>query len=120
MKQIAQVLLGSGFLGPDPILKKMKDQLASGMQIFAESFAVMPALNERLEAIINQDRPDAFLVDAFVVPPAILKADLPWMFLCSAQPLCILPRSYADGRLPPYGAGIIKLDKRLKYLICYF
>lgn len=105
MKQVAQGLLSSGFLGPLPILEKMKDQLAKGINIFAESFASMPALNEQLEAILSRDRPDAFVVDAFVVPPAILKADLPWIFLCSAQPLCILPRAYSNGKLPPYGAG---------------
>lgn len=105
IKKLAAGLIDTGFLGPTPLLEKMRFQMDNGINIFEGIFGAMPELNKQMEVIINRDKPDAFVVDSFVIPPAVLMANLPWIFSCSAQPLCVLPRSYSEGKLPPYGNG---------------
>ena len=102
IKEMAKILLTMGLLGPKTPLEKMREQLAGKNDFFKESFATLRPFNIQIEKAIEEGKPDAFIVDTFVVPPSIMKANLPWIFLCSAQPLCSLP---SKGILPPFGAG---------------
>ena len=99
---MAKFLIGSGFLGPASPLEKFKSQLENNVNVLAEFFADLPEFNVQIEKAIEEGKPDVIIVDSFVIPPAILKANVPWIFLCSAQPLCVFQ---SEGKLPPYGMG---------------
>lgn len=58
--------------------------------------------NQQIGEAISREHPDTFIIDSFIIPPSVPAANLPWMFLCSAQPLCFYR---SNGKLPPYGAG---------------
>lgn len=102
IKEMSKMLINSGFLGPASPLEKMKTQLKSGLNIFKDLFEPLVEFNVQISKAIEEGKPDLIIVDSFVIPPAIFKAPVPWIFLCSAQPLCVFQ---SKGKLPPYGAG---------------
>ena len=84
----------------------MRDQLADkndmmGQMALATAIKFDPQIQEAMDRI----KPDVFIIDSFAIPPAVQKANIPWVFMSSAQPLCIYP---SKGKLPPFGAGKIQ------------
>lgn len=102
LKTWGKLILSSGMLGPASPIEKMKLQLESGMNPFKNLLEELPGFNLQIEEAIKRGAPDCFLVDMFLVLPAILMASIPWISLCSAQPLAILPKK---GKLVPCGTG---------------
>lgn len=102
MKETAQQLLASGYLGPKSSLEKMRDQTPP------EDGELMPALvqsmaefDPQIESIIELEKPDLLVLDHVIVPPSIQKADIPWVYSWSANPIVV----YHSDKLPPFGSG---------------
>ena len=55
----------------------------------------------QIEAAIQREKPDLFILDHFLISPAIQKSGIPWVYLFSANPLGL----YDSEKLPPMGAG---------------
>ena len=63
--------------------------------------SLMIAFNPQIEKILQDEKPDAWLHDQFLIPPVLKKSKIPWFCICSAAPL-----SYYDSpTLPPHGSG---------------
>lgn len=105
LKVIAQSVKESGFLSASSPLEKMRKQMSSDENIFTENiFQAMATFDGQIETAIEQEKPDVFILDNFLVPPALQKhsSTLPWVLSVSAQPLCI----FSHPKLPPFGGGL--------------
>ena len=118
VKQNAENLLKSGFLSAKSPLEKMQDQMNSGKEneFIASMYDDMLEFNPQIEKMLQIGKPHIVIVDSFLVPPAIQQAPIPWAFLCSATPLCVLKSK----KLPPHGSGMLKfsLNNYQKYFTC--
>lgn len=104
LKEIAQSVKESGFLSSSSPLEKIRKQMASIENSFTENiFQTMVAFDSQIEAAIEREKPDVFILDNFLVPPALQRhsSTLPWVLSVSAQPLCI----FSHPKLPPFGGG---------------
>lgn len=59
------------------------------------------AFNPQIESILEEEKPDIWLHDHFMVPPAIYKSKIAWVMIGSASPLMF----YDSPLLPPAGSG---------------
>lgn len=59
-------------------------------------------IDDQLEEIIKSVKPDFLIVDFYVDIPAVIKCNIPWAVLLSANPL----RIYANQGAPPSGLGL--------------
>ena len=67
--------------------------------------------NDKLKNILNDFKPDAIVVDSFMTIPAVTCAGVPWIDLCSSNPLCYMD----DERLPPGSSG--KTRKIMRFIL---
>ena len=68
---------------------------------YSESANAIRLFNDKLKKTLNEVKPNAIVVDSFVTIPAVLTAGVPWIDLCSCNPLYYLD----DERLPPGESG---------------
>ena len=73
---------------------KKSNMMAGMMQL-------MTGFNTQIEKYLQQEQPDAWIHDQFIVFPAVYKANIPWILICSAAPL----QYYNSQQLPPFGSG---------------
>src|SRR5699024_10966992 len=57
--------------------------------------------NPQIAKHIETEKPDLFIIDHFMVPPALPLSGVPWIFLFSGNPLSL----YKSDKLPPFGGG---------------
>lgn len=57
--------------------------------------------NPQIGAAIEREKPDAIIMDTFIVPPAARQAGIPWMMLFSPNPSFL----FKSKKLPPFGSG---------------
>ena len=111
IKEHAELILNADMLSNKSPLERLQDN--RGMVEFVAKISdYIVNSHATLVAAIDRIRPDLFVVDNFLVPPAILRADIPWIFLCSSNPLLILE----SPNLPPSGSGYAStIDNRPKW-----
>ncbi len=108
---MAQSLKENGMLCAGTPLEKMRKQMAVATDDDdATSFSeiilrTMVNFDGQIEAALEREKPDLFVLDNFLVPPALQRrhASLPWVLSVSAQPLCI----FSHPNLPPFGGGTV-------------
>lgn len=116
IKKNAENLKKAGFFASGSTLEKMRRQIddlsktkekenseVTGNQFIAAFYESLLVFNSQIELFLEKKRPDLVIVDAFLVPPAIQKSQIPWAFLCSCNPLAVLK----SPKLPPHASGLL-------------
>jgi len=104
VKEMAEKLKENGFLGPKSPVEKLRDHLERTkegdemMEVFLQQAI---DYNPQIAAVIERELPDLFIIDSFLIPPAIKRAPLPWIYSFSANPNFL----YRSDKLPPFGSG---------------
>ncbi|XP_017492347.1 PREDICTED: uncharacterized UDP-glucosyltransferase YojK-like, partial [Rhagoletis zephyria] len=57
--------------------------------------------NPQIQRAMDEHKPDLFILDHFIVPPALPKSGIPWLYLFSGSPTAILD----SPDLPPFTSG---------------
>ncbi|CAG2106099.1 unnamed protein product [Medioppia subpectinata] len=74
-----------------------------------------PKTDEMIESYIAKLHPDVIVIDNTVYSPAVAKSGIPWVLICSSNPLRLID----DERTPSYGSGFpIVSDKNEWKLFC--
>lgn len=101
VKDMAEILKSSGFLGPKSPTEKLRDQVNSPQNFMDKFFNQMVEYNPQIAKAIKNERPDFFILDSFLIPPAIHQAGIPFAYLFSPNPIFL----YRSKKLPPFGSG---------------
>lgn len=100
IKKMAMMLKSSGMLSAKTPLEKLKGEDNTGAflkSIYDNVVEFNPQIAEHIKSL----KPDLFIVDHFMVPPALPLSGVPWIFLFSGNPLGM----YKSDKLPPFGGG---------------
>lgn len=57
--------------------------------------------HNRMAEVLQEERPDLVVIDSYLIPKAIVKSDIPWVYLFSGSPVFM----YNTTRLPPKSSG---------------
>ncbi|KAH9417279.1 UDP-glucuronosyltransferase 2A1 [Dermatophagoides pteronyssinus] len=60
------------------------------------------AFEPQIRMLIEQEKPDIFLVDAKIMSPCIMNSSIPWVYVFCANPLGL----FTDERLPPFSSDL--------------
>ena len=111
-KDVGEKLKEAGLFSNKTPLEKMEFFNQDGEDSFFHGIKKLSvAFNPQIEKYLEEEKPDAWLHDHFLVPPAVLKAEIPWMIICSAGPLMY----YNELTLPPECSGMF-----LRNILDYF
>ena len=101
-KDFAKTIQESGFFSNKPSLEKMNLFKDNQNNNFMDGLTkLMIAFNPQIEKLLEEEKPDAWIHDHFLVPPAVSRSKIPWVLICSAAPLMYLNSEL----LPPPGSG---------------
>ena len=106
VKVFAEMLLQMGLLSGKSSLEKLK---RGEIEFVISLYETMVHFDPQIGAAIEKGKPDVFVLDHFLVSPALLKSRVPWIHLYSSNPLAL----YDTDKLPPYGSGRIRLECKL-------
>lgn len=70
--------------------------------------------HSKYEQVINELEPDLIVVDAYFIPPCVLKYKAPWVKIWSANPLTLTKPKLPNGFKPPPMIGLKFLDKQTR------
>ena len=101
-KDFAQKLKDSGLFSNKTPIEKMqafKDEDENGFMNGLKKLCI--AFNPQIQKFLEDEKPDGWIHDHFLIPPAVFQSKIPWMVLCSAAPLML----YKSDELPPQGSG---------------
>lgn len=98
---MAELLKESGFLGPKSTLEKLRDQINDSKKFMDTIYDQLVEYNPQIEDAIKKESPDLFIVDTFLMPPAVRTSGIPYACLFSPNPLFI----FKSAKLPPFGSG---------------
>lgn len=101
IKVMAKMILESGLLNDLPPLEKLKNSDKNEEKFMDQLLETVVSFNPQIENAIEREKPDLFVLDHFFIPPAILKASIPWIYVFSGNPLFLLD----SPNLPPGGTG---------------
>ncbi len=101
----ARAILASGVLSGKSTLEKMKESVELADPFGLNLFNACVEFNPQIEAAISRYRPDALILDHFMIAPAFLAARLPWFKLSSSNPLGLFSGLLPPGKLPPGESG---------------
>ena len=103
-KDFAQKLKDTGFLSNKSPIEKVqafKDEDEDGFIHGLTKLCI--AFNPQIEKFLEDEKPDAWIHDHFLIPPAVIRSKIPWMVICSAAPLMF----FKSDILPPHDSGEI-------------
>ncbi|KAH9388356.1 hypothetical protein TYRP_009571 [Tyrophagus putrescentiae] len=101
----ARAILASGVLSGKSTLEKMKESVELADPFGLNLFNACVEFNPQIEAAISRYRPDALILDHFMIAPAFLAARVPWFKLSSSNPLGLFSSLLPEGKLPPGESG---------------
>ncbi|XP_054152676.1 NDP-glycosyltransferase YjiC-like, partial [Oppia nitens] len=91
-------LIESGIIGPADAWEKLDIHL-KWAEAFYESQHFIDGF---VEQAIRDVEPDVILVDQFGTLMSVMKSGIPWVLVCTCNPLCYLD----DDRTPPFFSGL--------------
>ncbi|CAG2167328.1 unnamed protein product [Oppiella nova] len=95
----ALVFQESGMISSNGSLEKMLAWYTKLLPLFMKYSDV---INERIESTIESLKPDVIFMDQVICLPAVERAGIPWVWICSFNPLFLID----DERTPPKGSGL--------------
>lgn len=101
-KDFAQKLKDAGLLSNKTALEKiaaLKDDDDDNFMEVLKKLCIV--FNPQIERFLEQEKPDVWIHDHFMILPAVLKSKIPWMVVCSGAPLMY----YQSKILPPQTSG---------------
>lgn len=102
VKVVAGILKKHLLNGKSSLQKMLDHQRPEEDDFMKGLLEKMIDFDPQIEQAIKSLQPDVIIIDHFLLPPAIAKSKIPWVFLFSGNPLPIYQSSF----LPPYGSGI--------------
>lgn len=100
VKMMAENILRSGRLSNMSSLEKFKRAL-SGRNILDTVCNTLIEFDAQIEQAITRERPDVIILAQFLVPPAIARAGVPWVYNYPLNPIGL----YTSPKLPPFYSG---------------
>lgn len=111
VKTFARMMVNSGMLNKEnktPLerVKEMAEKRAKGddgPDFALKMYEPLVDFNPQIKKAIQDQKPDLFILDHFLVPPALPESGIPWLYCFSGNPLAI----YGSKDLPPFTTGIL-------------
>ena len=101
-KQFAKSLEESGMFSNKNSMKKMESFYSEEQKPMMDGMIKLAiAFSPQIEAYLEQEKPDVFVQDHFILPPSVHVSKIPWVLLCSSNPIWY----YESLELPPPGSG---------------
>ena len=101
IKVTAKQLVQNGLLSGVSSFEKMKGHNAGENNFLATLCDKLADFDEQIEEAIHQVSPDVIVVNQFLTPPAILRANVPWIYQYPCNSLGL----YKSDKLPPFYSG---------------
>lgn len=100
VKVFAEIIHKMGLLNGKTPLEKIREY-TEDYSFITNIYDSTVDFNPQIEKAIAEEKPDLFILDHFLVPPALLQSKVPWIYLYSSNPSGM----YNSPKLPPYGSG---------------
>lgn len=100
MQRLAKTRKAVGLFSAKTPLQKLQSQ-SSASTLLQDMFDSLVEYHSQMGFAIARLSPDLILLDHFLIPPAILLSEIPWVYLFSLNPLGL----HNSKLLPPFGSG---------------
>ncbi|KAH9400338.1 hypothetical protein TYRP_001903 [Tyrophagus putrescentiae] len=102
VKVFAQIMIKSGMFSDKSPMERMRDLAGKKDESFVvKLYESTRDFNPQIQRAMDEHKPDLFILDHFIVPPALPKSGIPWLYLFSGSPTAILD----SPDLPPFTSG---------------